>query len=244
MNDQPSNEPAPQPPRRASRGGRCSRVSRPMPTPAAKPAMPIPISARLRLLIQDPAEGLAGQLALGDEAARAAALDERPEVRARRGSRSGRSPGAEPFSVRRSATSKPVDVGQVHVEERPASGLHASAAWSASAPVPASRDHLEALGLEHPARAGAEARVVVDDQHLHAVKSGRLRRSFRHTGNRTIRRQLSALERALPGASLWPCNPRPPQEGSTCKPRESRPVRVAGAQRTARRPSGDGSRLW
>src|SRR5688500_3841851 len=80
MNDHPSSSPRATAAPRDSRWSLCA-ASRLMPTPVITPATPMPMSARLSPLIQDPAEGLAGELALRDEAARATALDERPEVR-------------------------------------------------------------------------------------------------------------------------------------------------------------------
>src|SRR5215210_4987264 len=79
MKDQPSRSPTAAAAPRASRWLLCSASSA-MPIPAARPAMPIPMRARLSPLIQDSAEGLAGQIALGDETVHAALLDERPEI--------------------------------------------------------------------------------------------------------------------------------------------------------------------
>src|SRR5687768_10903356 len=172
MNDHPSSSP------RATATPRSSRwsllaASRAMPTPATKPATPIAMSARLRLLIQDPAEGLTGKLALGDEAACAAALDQRPEVRCvvtRRQDDRGR--GA--VDQQALGDVEALGVGQVHVEEDEigAPGAGSLKRLGARAGL---GDDLEPVRLEHPARACAEALVVVDDQHLHAAKSRRLR---------------------------------------------------------------------
>src|SRR5687768_10829673 len=80
MNDQPSRSPAAAAAPRASRWS-LFVASTATAMPAARPAMPIATSARLSPLIQDPAERSARQLALRNKAARAAAFDERPEVR-------------------------------------------------------------------------------------------------------------------------------------------------------------------
>src|SRR3712207_3220826 len=80
MKDQPSTRLAAM---SAPRSSVCSlwATRSDVPAPAAMPATPIPTSARLRLLIHDPAESLAGEFALRNEAVRAAALDERAKIR-------------------------------------------------------------------------------------------------------------------------------------------------------------------
>src|SRR5688500_15934568 len=79
MNDQPSTRLTATSAPRASVWLLCATRNETT-APAATPANPIATRARLSALIQHPAEGLAGQLALRDEAARAAARHERPEI--------------------------------------------------------------------------------------------------------------------------------------------------------------------